>query len=76
MMDKKSSYDELKELNDRLQFEVNHLKENLKQNIGDNHSSQHGLEGKVEWHKVLDFASTEGIFILENGIAIEANQTV
>ncbi len=75
MEGKKNSYDELKEINDKLRLEVNQLKEELKRNTGDKHSSHLDLEGKDEWHRVLDFASTEGIFILENSIVVEANQT-
>ncbi len=75
MTDKKSSYEELKEVNDNLLLEIEQLKEELKTTTGNEHHSNSGKEWKDEWFKVLDFASTEGIFILENGIVIEANQT-
>ncbi len=74
-MGKKSSYNELKEINDKLRLEVNQLKKELNRNTGDKHNWHPDLKEKDEWHRVLDYASTEGIFILENSIVIEANHT-
>ncbi len=71
----KSSYDELKVIDGNLRKEILELKEELRHADKDSQKKESGIDRKEEWHRVLDFASTEGIYILENGIVIEANQT-
>ena len=75
MTGKKSSYKELEKDNDSLRLEIELLKNELEQKTGVKHSLQQDRESKEEWNKVLNYASTEGIFILENGVVVEANQT-
>jgi len=75
MTGKKSSYKELEKDNDSLRLEIELLKKELEQKTGVKHSLQQDRESKEEWNKVLNYASTEGIFILENGVVVEANQT-
>jgi PAS domain S-box-containing protein len=75
MTGKKSSYEELEKDNDRLRLDIELLRNELEQKTGVKHRLQQDRESKEEWNKVLNYASTEGIFILENGAVVEANQT-
>ena len=75
MSGKKSSYKELEEINNNLKLEINQLKKELKLISGVEDRSYKNDEWNKEWFRVLDFASTEGIFILKNGIVEETNQT-
>ncbi len=75
MTDNKSSYEELKEVNDNLLLEIEQLKKELKIKAGNEHHSNSVKGGKDEWLRVLDYASTEGVFIIDDSIVIEANQT-
>ena len=75
MGESKKSYEELLRINKKLQNEIDVLKEKLNVlHFGENISGGI-LNKKQEWFRVLDYGATEGVFLVDDGVVVEANAT-
>ena len=73
MKEKKPTYEELLKRNEELQNEVDILHARLRKYVKQERGEIYEYDD--DWHDILDSATTEGIFITENGHVIEGNLT-
>jgi len=75
MAESKESYEELLRINKILQKEIDVLKEKLNLFLPGKNLPGGILNKKQEWYRILDYGATEGVFLVEDGIVIEGNET-